>query len=61
MPLSKGPSSIRKNVTELMKGRVISPARKKGIMTIAKSRNVSHGDARFIQAKGIAMRMARKK
>lgn len=60
MPLAKGVSSIRKNVTELMSAPR-SAARKRGIATIAKTRNISRKDAQFVQAKAIALAQARKK
>ena len=60
-PLIKGAGSFRRNVQELMNSPVQSSARKKGIQTIAKTRNVSRGDAKFIQAQGIAKSQMRKK
>jgi hypothetical protein len=59
-PLSKGPGSIRKNVTELM-GRVQSPARKKAILTIDHKNNMTRSQAQFAQAKAIAISQSRKK
>lgn len=59
-PLKKGPTSIRGNVKELMAGPV-SPARQKAIATIAKKRGVSPDEARFIQARAIAVSQSRKK
>lgn len=60
MPLLKGPSSIRANVTELMKAPR-SAARKKAIVTLSKRRNISRSDAQFAQARAIALTQARKK
>jgi len=60
MPLKTGKNSIRSNVTELM-GKVLSPARKKAISTIAKTRNISRKEAQFTQAKAIAISQSRKK
>lgn len=59
MPLQTGPNSIRANVTELM-GKVLSPARKKAISTIARKNNISLSDAKFQQAITIAKRLAQK-
>lgn len=59
-PLLKGPGSIRNNVTELMRPAQ-SPARKKGILTLAKRRNVGVKQAQFTQAIAIAKSQARKK
>lgn len=60
-PLIKGAGSFRRNVKELMTAPVQSASRKKAINTIAKTRNVSREDARFIQAQGIAKSQMRKK
>lgn len=60
MPLKKGPTSIRGNVKELMTGQV-SQTRQKAIATIAKKRGVSPDEARFIQARAIALSQARRK
>ena len=60
-PLFKGPNTIRKNMQELMSSPIQSASRKKAIATIAKKRNISRADARFIQAKAIAVSQARKK
>ena len=59
MPLIKGKGSIRKNVTELMKG-VESPARHKAIATIAKKNNISFQEAQYRQAIRIAQAQAKK-
>lgn len=61
MPLAKGPTSIRKNVKELMTAPIQSASRKKAIATIAKTRGISMEDARFAQAKAIAISQSRKK
>lgn len=59
MPLSKGPSTIRKNVTELMQP-ALSGARKKAIHTIAKKHNIALKDAQFKQAVAISRSLARR-
>lgn len=59
-PLLKGTENIKANVMELM-NPVKSKSRKKAIMTISKSRNISEADAQFVQAKAIAISQARKK
>lgn len=61
MPLAKGPGTVRQNVKELMGAPIQSAARKKAILTIAHKRNISQADARFIQAKAIAVNKARQK
>lgn len=58
--LAKGPGTVRQNVSVLMQP-ARSMARKKAILTIAKTRNVSRADAQFIQARRIAQSQARKK
>ena len=60
MTLLKGLGTVRKNVTELMKG-IKSPARMKAVNTIAKSRNVNRQQAQYTQAVAIAKNQARKK
>jgi len=60
MPLSTGPNSIRKNVSELM-NKPKSASRKKAIVTIAKKYNISRKEAQFRQAKAIALAQSRKK
>lgn len=60
MPLLKGPGTVKKNVQELM-GKVQSPARKKAIATISRTRNINRDQAKFIQARAIAATQARKK
>lgn len=60
MPLSIGPGTVRKNVTELMQP-ARSAARKKGILTLAKRRNISRKDAQYLQSLAIARIQARKK
>ena len=59
MPLKTGPNSIRANVTELMSSPIQSASRKKAIATLAKRRNISRQEARFLQAKAIAITKAR--
>ena len=59
MPL-KNTNSIRGNVKELM-GPVVSKSRKRAIQTIAKKNNMSPEDAKFKQAKAIALSIAKKK
>ena len=60
MPLDKGLNSIRKNVAELMQP-VLSQARKKAILTIARKNNISLEEAQYKQALRIAQSQARKK
>lgn len=55
------PQPITTHVTKLMSQPVLSPARKKAIMTIAKKRNLSRRDAQFVQARAIAISQNRKK
>ena len=52
---------MRSNVKELMTGPVQSQSRRKAIATIAQKRGISKDDARFAQAKAIAISQARKK
>ena len=59
-PLIKGTGNIRKNVQELMTSAP-SPSRAKAIQTIAKTRNISQQEARFVNAKAIATAYSRKK
>lgn len=61
MPLQKGPGTIRRNVSELMGSPIRSQARKKAINTIAQRRNISRTDARFVQARAIAINKARQR
>ncbi len=61
MPLKKGPGTIRANVSELMNSPIQSASRKRAIATIAKKRNIPRSEARFIQAKAIAISQSRKK
>lgn len=60
MLLQKGLGTIRKNVTELMSGRV-GKTRQRAIVSIAKKNNISRQEARFRQAKAIAISQARKR
>ena len=60
MPLSKGLSSIRGNMQELMTN-IESAGRRKAIVTLARKHNISFEDAQFRQAKAIALSQARKK
>lgn len=60
MPLTSGPGSVRKNVTELMQSPQSAP-RKKAILTIAKKHNIPRKEAQFRQAVAIAKSQARKK
>jgi len=60
MPLAKGTGKIRQNMQELMTGHV-GATRKKAIVTLAKRRNISANEARFVQAKAIAVSQGRKK
>ena len=59
-PLLKGPGTIRRNVTELMKG-IKSPSRAKAISTISKTRNINRQGATYLQAVAIAKSQTRKK
>lgn len=59
MPLKRGQNSIRSNVMELMKAPQSQP-RKKAIVTIAKTRNMSLKQAQFLQSLAIAKELARK-
>lgn len=59
-PLLTGPNSVRSNVNTLMQP-VLSPARKKAIMTLAKKHNISLQDAQYHQAIRISQAQARKK
>lgn len=58
-PLQTGPSSIRKNMTELMRP-IQSQARKKAVVTISKRNNISKQQAQFNQALAISKSQARK-
>lgn len=60
MPLKTGAENIRSNIKELMTGE-ISPSRRKAIKTLAKRKGMSFSDARFYQAKAIAVSQAKKK
>lgn len=60
-PLLKGPGNIRKNVTELMTQPILSASRKKAIITISKHRNIPRADARFVQARAVALSQSKKK
>lgn len=59
MPLKPGINNIRSNVDKLMKP-VVSPARKKALMTMMKERGMTMEQAQFHQAKRIAEHMARR-
>lgn len=61
MPLKKGAGSIRANVTELMGQPIQSASRRKAINTIAKKNGISLKEARFRQAKAIAVAQSKKK
>lgn len=52
--------SIRDRVTSLMTNPVRSQARKKGLITLAKRRNIPLADAKFQQAISIAKSQNRK-
>ena len=53
MPLYKGQSNFKKNLTELVTGKV-GTARKKAIYTLAKREGISFKEARMKQAVKIA-------
>ena len=61
MPLKKGSGSIRYNVGELMNQPIQSASRRKAILTIAKKNGISVQEARFRQAKAIAISQSKKK
>jgi hypothetical protein len=58
--LQSGVGNIRNNMQILMQPPQ-SRSRKKGIVTLAKRRNISRADAQFIQARAIAVSKGRKK
>lgn len=60
MPLKTGTENIRSNIKELMTGD-ISTSRRKAIKTLAKMKGMSFSDARFYQAKAIAVSQSKKK
>lgn len=59
-PLSKGPGTVRKNVSELMMP-IQSQARRKAVITISKRNNIPTKAAQFKQAIAIAKSQARSK
>lgn len=61
MPLTKGPNTIRKNMAELVGQPVMSPARHKALLTIAKKHNITYDQAKYKQALAISKFQARKK
>lgn len=54
------PTSIRSNVEKLMTDKM-GKTRRRGVLTLAKKRNISINDARFHQAVKISQKLARKK
>jgi hypothetical protein len=60
MPLKRGITSIRSNVTELMKP-IQSASRKKAVLTISRKNGISRRQAQFNQALAIARSQSRKK
>ena len=58
--LKKGIGTIRPNVQQLVNLPVVSPARRKAIMTLAKKHNISFTEAQFRQAVAIAKGQSRK-
>lgn len=60
MPLKRGPNSIRYNVTELVTKPVLSQARKKALVTIARKNGISIEQAKLKQALAISKSQARK-
>lgn len=60
MLTSQPKQTIRQTVTQLMQNPVRSQARKKGIITLSKRKNITRADAQFQQAIKIAQSQYRK-
>ena len=61
MPLTRGKNSFNKNYNELTTQPILSPARHKAILTLAKKHNISFQQAKQYQAQRIAQVLATKK
>jgi hypothetical protein len=61
MPLKPGKKNFNKNYQELATMPILSPARHKAILTLAKKHNISFQQAKQYQAQRISETLAKKK